>query len=121
MAKNKRTPKGKIGDARKSADADWEVEKIVAVATGKDGNRYLVRWKGYGEKHDTYEPEKNLAGAKKLLEDFRKERAEEACANAEVTKAKHDAALEKQRDEREVTCFSHTCTCTDSSFAGSYC
>ena len=53
MAKNKRTPKGKIGDARKSADADWEVEKIVAVATGKDGNRCLVRWKGYAEKHDT--------------------------------------------------------------------
>ena len=68
MAKNKRTPKGKIDDARKSADADWEVEKIVAVATGKDGNRYLVRWKGYAEKHGTYEPKKDLAGAKKLLE-----------------------------------------------------
>ena len=95
MAKSKKAHKGIIADARKSAGADWEVEKIVAVATGKDGNRYLVRWKGYGEKHDTYEPEKNLAGAKKLLEDFRKERAEEACANAEVTKAKHDAALEK--------------------------
>ena len=106
MAKNKRTPKGRIDDARKSADADWEVEKIVAVATAKDGNRYLVWWKGYAEKHDTYEPEKNLAGAKNLLEDFRKGRAEEASANAEVTKAKHDAALEKQRDEREVTCIS---------------
>ena len=43
MAKNKRTPKGRIDDARKSADADWEVDKIVAVATGKDGNRYLGR------------------------------------------------------------------------------
>ena len=62
MAKNKRTPKGRIDDARKSADADWEVEKIVAVATGKDGNRYLVRWKGYAEKHDTYTPEKNATG-----------------------------------------------------------
>ena len=101
MAKNERTPKGRIDDARKSAGADWEVEKIVVVATGKDCNRYLVRWKGYGEKHNTYKPEKNLSGAKKLLEDFRKlkERAEEASANAEVTKAKHDAALEKQRDE----------------------
>ena len=56
MAKNKRTPTGRIGDAHRSAGADWEVEKIVAVATGKDGNRYLVRWKGwrYAEKHDTY-------------------------------------------------------------------
>ena len=98
MAKNKRTPKGRICDARKSADADWEVEKIVAVATVKDGNRYLVRWKGYREKHDTYEAEKNLAGAKKLLEDFRKERAEEASANAEVAKAKHGAALEKTNE-----------------------
>ena len=61
----------------------------------------------HAEKHDTYEPEKNLAGAKRLLEDFHTGRAEEASANAEVTKAKHDsdAALhvEKQRDEREVT------------------
>ena len=56
MTTNKRTPKGRIGDAHKSADADWEVEKIVAVPTGKDGNRprYLVWWKGYAEKHDTY-------------------------------------------------------------------
>ena len=47
MAKNKRTStcKGRIGDVHKSADADWEVEKIIAVATGKDGNRYLVWWK----------------------------------------------------------------------------
>ena len=48
MAKNKRTPKGRIDDARKSAtctaaDADWEVEEIAAVAIGKDGNRYLGR------------------------------------------------------------------------------
>ena len=71
MAKNKRTPKGRIDDAHKPADADWEVEKTAAVATGKAGNGHLVRWKGYAENHDTYEPEKNLAqaGAKKLLED----------------------------------------------------
>ena len=101
MAKNKRTStcKGRIDDVHKSADADWEVEKIIAVATGKDGNRYLVRWKGYTEKHDTYELEKNLARAQKLLEGFCKGHAEEASANAEVTKAKHDAGLEKQCNE----------------------
>ena len=98
MAKNKRTPKGKIDDARKSADADWEVEKIVAVATGKDGNRYLVRWKGYGEKHDTYEPEKNLAGAKKLLEDFRKE----AACRGGLCQCRGDQG-EARRSTREAT------------------
>ena len=106
MVKNKRTPKGRIDDAHKLADADREVEKVVAVATGKDSNRYLIQWKDYAKKHNTYKPEKNLAGAKKLLEGFCKGHAEEASANAEVTKAKHDAALEKQHNEQEVTCIS---------------
>ena len=31
---------------------------------------YLGRWKGYGEGHDQWEPEKNLQNAKKAIADF---------------------------------------------------
>ena len=70
MGKNKRTPTGKIDDARKEADAEWEVEAIIACSTGKEGVKYLVRWKGFDEKHDTYEFEKNLQDAQDALKEF---------------------------------------------------
>ena len=32
--------------------------------------KYLVRWKGYGEGKDTWEPSKNLTNSPKALADF---------------------------------------------------
>ena len=75
MGKNKRTPTGKIDDARKEADAEWEVEAIIACSTGKEGVKYLVRWKGFDEKHDTYEFEKNLQDAQDALKKFQSSRS----------------------------------------------
>ena len=109
MGKNKRTPTGKIDDARKE-DGEWEVEAIIACSTGKDGDTYLVRWKGFDEKHDTYELEKNLQGAKELLTKFKKDRARDIAEGKVAAKAKHDAALEKRNKERQVShcdCCSH--------------
>ena len=49
QAKNKRTPTGKIADAKKASGDDWEVQGILPFSTGKDGPRYLVRWKGFNQ------------------------------------------------------------------------
>ena len=95
MGENKRTPTGKMDDARKG-DGEWEVAAIIACSTGKDGDTYLVRWKGFGEKHDTYELEKHLQGAKELLTKFKKDldRARDIAEGIVAAKAKHAAALE---------------------------
>ena len=104
MGKNKRTPTGKIDDARNEADAEWEVEAIVACSTGNEGVKYRVRWKGFDEKHDTYEFEKNLQDAQDALKKFQIDRAKDIAAGKTAAKEKHDAAVEKQRQDREVPC-----------------
>lgn len=51
---------------------EYEVEKLVDVYFKKKGQReFLVRWKGYSSKEDTWEPEKNL-NCKILIENFLK-------------------------------------------------
>jgi hypothetical protein len=43
-------------------EEEYEVEKIVDQHFNKSKKRreFLVRWKGYGPEHDTFEPEKKL-------------------------------------------------------------
>lgn len=60
-------------DVDKSHDADWvdetlgsdaddvyEVERILASRIRKGIKQYKVRWKGYGARHDSFEPEENI-------------------------------------------------------------
>jgi len=54
---------------------EFEIEKIVDVKKEGRINLYKVRWKGYGEKDDTWEPKKNLAGSIELLKEFGAKRA----------------------------------------------
>ena len=56
----------------------FDIDKVLAVRavgpTGRDLRRpeYLVRWLGYGEADDTWEPEKNFVGdSKRLLDEFK--------------------------------------------------
>ena len=60
---------------------------------------------GFHEKHDTYEPEKNLSGSKELLAAFKKQRERdiEAAKGPGEAKAKHEAAAEKKNKDREVS------------------
>ncbi|XP_062546223.1 ABC transporter F family member 4-like [Armigeres subalbatus] len=51
-------------------DTEYEVEKIIEVHFKRNGQReYLVRWKGFSSKDDTWEPEDNLH-CKDLIEKF---------------------------------------------------
>ena len=47
-------------------DEEFEVEEILK----KQGQRYLVNWKGYPEEDNTWEPKKNLKNCQKLLQQF---------------------------------------------------
>ena len=50
---------------------EWEVESILKVRRRRNQLQFLVRWKGFSEAHDSWEPAKNIH-ADELVEDFYK-------------------------------------------------
>src|SRR5579863_10364067 len=48
---------------------EWEVEKILQERMRRGKKQYLIRWKGYSEAHDSWEPKANL-NAPELLQAF---------------------------------------------------
>ncbi|XP_017776559.1 PREDICTED: chromodomain-helicase-DNA-binding protein 1 [Nicrophorus vespilloides] len=71
-ANNKRTSAAKKSKAKnvvseggsddddKKEESDYEVEAIVNERRVRKSRQYLIRWKGYGSEHDTWEPETTL-------------------------------------------------------------
>lgn len=57
-------------DSEFDENEDFEVEKIVDVYVHRNNKReFLIRWKGYSSKSDTWEPEEHL-DCKDLIEKF---------------------------------------------------
>jgi Chromo (CHRromatin Organisation MOdifier) domain len=50
----------------------YEVEKIIRSRKVGQGTYYLIKWKGYPELENTWEPEKHLTQASNLLKAFKK-------------------------------------------------
>jgi hypothetical protein len=50
---------------------EWEVEDILCVRRRRNQLQYLVRWKGFSEAHDSWEPAKDVH-AENLIEEFYK-------------------------------------------------
>ena len=56
-----------------SGETEYEVDKIVGHRFNRSLNRveYLVRWKGFGPEHDTFEPETHLRNAFSRVRSYR--------------------------------------------------
>lgn len=48
-------------------EEEWEVEEILDHRETREGRQYLVRWKGYSEAGDTWEPLEHLLRAGEML------------------------------------------------------
>ena len=55
-----------------------EVEKILNKRIVREKEKFLVRWKGYMAKEDTWENRENLENTKEMVEEFEREYREEA-------------------------------------------
>lgn len=51
-------------------NTEWEVEKILSDKLKRGKRYYLVKWKGYPDHENTWEPEKHLSNAQDLLQDY---------------------------------------------------
>jgi len=56
----------------------FEVEKILNKRVVQGKEKFLVRWKGYMAKGNTWESRKNLENMKELVKEFEREYGEEA-------------------------------------------
>jgi len=49
----------------------WEVEKILDSEVVGSKTMYKIRWKGYSDDNDTWEPDSNLIGlSDSLIQDY---------------------------------------------------
>lgn len=63
-------------------DKEWAVERILDyVDDDEQGRLYRIRWKGFGAKEDTWEPESNLS-CEGLIEKFKKDQVTQTNVDA---------------------------------------
>lgn len=74
---------------------DWQVENILDTRQRKGKVEYLISWKDWGPKYNSWEPEENLAGCKDILDQFHKQQEKE--------KEKLLKAGRKMREDRPAT------------------
>ncbi|QRW20563.1 hypothetical protein RhiXN_05552 [Rhizoctonia solani] len=64
-----------------------EEYKVKGITDAEERNRkwfFWVKWKGYGSKENTWEPQENLKNAKKILEKYKKDMKKKALGAAKA-------------------------------------
>ena len=82
---------------------EWEIDFVHGRASGRMGKKYLVRWKGFTEKEDTWEPSENLEGAQDLVKKFNDEQDVLEAQDRKDAVERHQQAVTEKRKREEVS------------------
>lgn len=95
-----------LQNAKKSND-EYEVEAVIGKREkkSKDGVKvkYLIRWKGWGEEGDTWEPEETLKHCNDLIRAFNKKnsKSSKAAPKKKVTNKKRKRNYDSSGSEED--------------------
>jgi hypothetical protein len=67
-----RTPIQKDFHYQVEEETEWEVEKIIQRRGNGRRDEYLVKWLGYPDSENTWEPVTNLTNCRALLDQFQR-------------------------------------------------
>ncbi|KAM6924535.1 chromobox protein homolog 5 [Xenentodon cancila] len=73
--------KSREEDSSSSDEEEYVVEKVLDRRVVKGRVEFFLKWKGYSDKHNTWEPEKNL-GCPELIAEFMKTYKKTSSGNA---------------------------------------
>ncbi|KAL4426556.1 hypothetical protein ABPG74_012316 [Tetrahymena malaccensis] len=87
-----------------SLQQEYEVEKIIKTKFDDQlrTNLYLVKWKGYADHLNTWEPEWNLENSKEILNDFKKKNKHSFSAVGDEKGNQSDSSNSQEEDYEPV-------------------
>lgn len=86
----------------KKSNNEYEVEAVVGSKTVKGQTKYLIRWKGFEESDDTWEPEETL-NCSELIREFNKKgkKAVKTPAKSKKRKSYNDSESENGSEDSD--------------------